>query len=230
MIWLSENASNCWNTLKSSGTLLTGDRATTRKTSERGAISNQATLKGAEGSTTKESNLISQKVKSSRMGRCFCILAGLLIGATTFFASMMMANVVSHDMNLKILWPVIRLIPVEMRELVSTEKSSDLCFEGDTVFSDVSFAVGMGMIWPVNHAITVVHNKSFVIRIDEFQPMLASDLSNSGRRDSYRILNFLRGQSSADHHLHNIFGNLPIHAGIITETFAFRKIKVEDIV
>lgn len=91
----SLNASNCWDTPKPALHNVAGngkrDGLRSCGMSQR-AISNEATKKLAERSSTKESNLpLQEMMKSSRMGR-FVLLAWFLIASSTFLPPVVMAN------------------------------------------------------------------------------------------------------------------------------------------
>ncbi len=196
MILPSINASNCGNLLPDSATIPSGNETAYRKNAEVGTIRRQATLKKAEASSAKKSNLsLKGKVKFSRMGRVFLLVRTAGFFAWVLYAQMVQAVMVEFSNNGKVSDNM-------MDNFVRTEKTSQMFFHNQSVLHNISHIIFVGMINSKNHTVFPFGSSSFnasMVSVSDMEPMFSCYSIDMEAMDS-EMFSYLSG-------CHSLFGH-----------------------
>lgn len=219
MIWPSINASNCWNTLKPVRHNVAGNGERDGSKSYRmkqWAISNEASLRGDERSSTRESNLSPKdKVKSSRTGRIF------FLAVTCFVFSLfsMKAEVSGICHNGQVFNSVIRGISIDMVDNLGTlQKTANMLFHNKSMDKHVTFSASIKVIRPVCHQITPVFCYPGMKRINQFNVIIPCKFGYIGRCHPKDFSNLAGSQFSIGHFLDDVNGRDFSLIGVNSET------------
>ncbi|MDP2366560.1 MAG: hypothetical protein Q8M94_22625, partial [Ignavibacteria bacterium] len=212
---LAINALNCWDTLKQILHNVTGNGKRDGLKSilmKQWAISNQASLKEDEGSTTKRSSLtLFGMAKLSRMGQflslitCKVAYAGII--TVLFSYATVEARMVSMFKEHKISNSIVGNISIDvMDNLIINEKPSDVLFHKDTVMQDISSLVFCSRVVGFENVSipTISYCKTRMERVVDFNAMCASNLTNIIRVERKYFGDFLRSHVSICHFSNNL--------------------------